>query len=157
MLQWAASSPSFPLESIAPSHQVIPHQPSATQAGPRHCSWEGHSYCCHSPRVAYTSLPSKTELQKAPDAFSVLTFLWNLQGPAAVTYLCHLFIIASNAPQSHTELWSLPPFCEITFWSLSSMAFYFSECLYIIQKQQSLASLKVSLKVLFKHLQIGHE
>lgn len=121
------------------SHPEAPDQPSARQPSPRHCSWEGHSYCWHSPRVAYTSLLSKAQLQKAPNTFCSHIFV-----KAAVLHLCHLFIISTNAPQSHTELWSLPPSCEITFWSLSSMAFYFSEFLYITQKQQSLASPKVS-------------
>lgn len=117
------------------SHPAAPDQPSARQPSPQ--------LLCHSPRVANTSLLSKAQLQKAPNAFCSY-ILWNLRGPAAVTHLCHLFIISTSAPQSHAELWSLPPFCEITFWSLSSTAFYFSEFLYIVQKQQSLASPKVS-------------
>lgn len=48
------------------------------------------------------------------------------------------------AHQSDIELWSLPRFCEVTFWSLSSMAFYFFELLYITQKWQCLANPKVS-------------
>lgn len=87
------------------SHPAAPDQPSARQASPQ---LQGRAQLlCHSPRVAYTSLLSKAQLQKAPNTFSVLTFLWNLQGPAAVTHLCHLFIISTSAPQSHTELWSL--------------------------------------------------
>lgn len=86
------------------SHPALPDQPSARQPSPQHCSWEGHIYCCHSPWVAYTSLLSKTQLQKAPNTFSVLWFLWNLQRPAAS--LPSLYYLYQCSPVTH---WTLVP------------------------------------------------
>lgn len=128
-----------------PNYFRLKNQPDSPSSP--HCSWEGHGYCYPSARVQKHFPPEQNrsvESSRHFFLFPLFTLLWNLQGPAAVTHLCHLFIISTNAPQSDIELWSLPHFCEITFWSLSSMAFYFFELLYIIQKWQCLASPKVS-------------
>lgn len=47
VLLWAASSPFFHPESIAPTHQMISDQP-ADSSYSAHCFWEGQFYHYHS-------------------------------------------------------------------------------------------------------------
>lgn len=57
------------------------------------------------PTGGYTSLASKTELQKAPNTFSVLTVLWNLPS-CCYTYLPSLYYLYQCTSVSH---WTLVP------------------------------------------------
>lgn len=113
--------------------------PSARQASPRICSWRGHSYCCPSPRVAHPSLLSKTELQKAPNTFFCYIFMKSARPSCCYTSLPSLYYLYQSSSVTH---WTLVH--SSLLWNNLLEPFYFSEFLYIIQKQQSLAGPKVS-------------